>query len=282
MNGQRAGRIAAALGLVVLGGCASATPPPGTASPTPLVSSTIPTPTPAPGLDDPARKEIAMQLVSSAENSSLDWRAQYDYIEDIGDGRGYTAGIIGFCSGTGDLLEVIEAYAAAEPGNALAAFLPALRKVNGSDSHAGLGRAFVRAWRTAAKDPALQAAQDGERDQVYFDPAVAQGKLDGMGVLGEFVYYDAMVMHGPGDDPESFGGIRTAAIQKAATPAQGGDETAYLQAFLDARASVMKAEEAHADTSRIDDAQRIFLAAGNLDLAPPLHWKVYGDDYHID
>nr|WP_318767307.1 chitosanase [Lactiplantibacillus carotarum] len=40
-------------------------------------------------------------LVSSAENSSLDYRQQYRYIEDIHDGRGYTAGIIGFTSGTG-------------------------------------------------------------------------------------------------------------------------------------------------------------------------------------
>ncbi|MYS55627.1 chitosanase, partial [Streptomyces sp. SID6013] len=61
----------------------------------------------ATGLDDPAKKEIAMQLVSSAENSSLDWKAQYRYIEDIGDGRGYTAGIIGFCSGTGDMLDLV-------------------------------------------------------------------------------------------------------------------------------------------------------------------------------
>ncbi len=29
------------------------------------------------GLRDPAKKDIAMQLVSSAENSSLDWKAQY-------------------------------------------------------------------------------------------------------------------------------------------------------------------------------------------------------------
>ena len=56
-----------------------------------------------------------MQLVSSAENSSLDWRAQFDYIEDIGDGRGYTAGIIGFCSGTGDMLELVEDYTRRSP-----------------------------------------------------------------------------------------------------------------------------------------------------------------------
>ena len=36
---------------------------------------------PASGLKDPAKKEIAMRLVSAAENSSLGWQAQYHYIE---------------------------------------------------------------------------------------------------------------------------------------------------------------------------------------------------------
>src|SRR5687767_10319610 len=85
-----------------------------------------------PDLTEPHRKDVAMRLVSSAENSSLDWRAQFAYIEDIGDGRGYTAGIIGFCSGTGDMLELVEAYTVAAPGNGLARFLPALRAVNGT------------------------------------------------------------------------------------------------------------------------------------------------------
>ena len=33
----------------------------------------------ATGLNAPAKKEIAQQLVSSAENSSLEWRKQYGY-----------------------------------------------------------------------------------------------------------------------------------------------------------------------------------------------------------
>ncbi|MEO5921220.1 MAG: chitosanase [Pseudolysinimonas sp.] len=70
-------------------------------------STSSPTPSNHIDLDDPRIKEIAMSLVSTAENSSTDWRAQYSYIEDIGDGRGYTAGIIGFCSGTGDMLELV-------------------------------------------------------------------------------------------------------------------------------------------------------------------------------
>ncbi|MFF4342030.1 chitosanase [Kitasatospora sp. NPDC001540] len=234
------------------------------------------------GLDDPAKKEIAMELVSSAENSSLDWKAQYKYIEDIGDGRGYTAGIIGFCSGTGDMLELVQHYTDLKPGNVLAKYLPALEKVNGTDSHSGLGSAFVSAWKTAAKDTVFQRAQNDERDRVYFNPAVKQAKADGLRALGQFVYYDAIVMHGPGSSSDSFGGIRAAAMKKAKTPAQGGDEATYLNAFLDARKVIMKQEEAHADTSRVDTEQRVFLNAKNFDLNPPLKWKVYGDPYQIN
>ncbi|MFG1628124.1 chitosanase [Kribbella pittospori] len=235
----------------------------------------------ATGLDDPAKKEIAMQIVCSAENSSLDWKAQYKYIEDIDDGRGYTAGIIGFCSGTGDMLELVELYADRKPGNVLQKYLPALRDVDGSDSHDGLDPNYTRDWKTAAKDTAFQQCQNDERDRVYFNPSVSRGKSDGLRTLGQFCYYDAIVMHGPGNGGTSFGGIRNRALQKAKPPAQGGNETTYLNAFLDARVWAMKQEEAHSDTSRVDTAQRVWLRNGNLDLNTPLDWKVYGDPYHI-
>jgi chitosanase len=238
-------------------------------------------PAAAAGLDDPAKKEIAMKLVSSAENSSLDWKAQYKYIEDIGDGRGYTAGIIGFCSGTGDMLDLVELYADRKPGNVLARYLPALRRVDGSDSHDGLDPNFPDDWRKAARDTVFQQAQNDERDRVYFNPAVRQGKADGLRVLGQFAYYDAIVMHGDGGDSTSFGSIRRRALRQARPPAQGGDETTYLNAFLDARVWAMKQEEAHSGTHRVDTAQRVFLRQGNLDLNPPLDWKVYGDSFHI-
>ncbi|MEU5146605.1 chitosanase [Streptomyces yangpuensis] len=235
----------------------------------------------ATGLDDPAKKEIAMKIVSSAENSSLDWKAQYKYIEDIGDGRGYTAGIIGFCSGTGDMLDLVEYYTQVKPGNVLAGYLPALREVDGSDSHAGLDPHFTGDWAKAAQDAEFRRAQDHERDRVYFNPSVKQGKSDGLGVLGQFIYYDAIVMHGDGGDPTSFRNIRKRALAKAKPPSQGGNETAYLNAFLDARVWAMKQEEAHSDTSRVDTAQRVFLGKGNLNLNTPLDWKVYGDSFHI-
>ncbi|MFF0203726.1 chitosanase [Streptomyces sp. NPDC005017] len=228
-------------------------------------------------LDDPAKKEIAMKLVSTFENSSLDWRAQFAYIEDIGDGRGYTAGIIGFCSGTGDMLELVERYTAAKPGNPLARYLNALRAVNGTDSHEGLDPGFPNAWREAARDPAFQAAQEAERDRVYFNPAVSQAKSDGLRALGQFAYYDAAVMHGE----EGFRSIRRVAMSRARTPAQGGSETAYLHAFLDAREEEMRREPAHSDTTRVSTAQRRFLVEGNLHLDVPLYWSVYGEAFSI-
>ncbi|WP_394830103.1 chitosanase [Pendulispora rubella] len=233
-------------------------------------------------LAEPHKKDIAMQLVSSAENSSLDWKAQYKYIEDIHDGRGYTAGIIGFCSGTGDMLELVESYQKAKAGNVLEKYLPALRKVNGTDSHEGLDPNFKPDWEAAAADPAFQHAQDDVRDRIYFNPAVQQAKKDGLGALGQFAYYDAIVMHGPGDTPVSLGGIRKTAMGHAKTPAQGGNEVAYIRAFLDARVAAMKTEPAHTDTDRVDTEQRVFLDQGNLDLHTPLAWKVYGDNYRIE
>ncbi|MFI6075009.1 chitosanase [Actinoplanes sp. NPDC051343] len=228
-------------------------------------------------LSDPAKKEVAMELVSAAENSSLDWKAQYKYIEDIGDGRGYTAGIIGFCSGTGDMLELVQAYTRTEPGNVLAKYLPALQKVNNTDSHTGLDPNFTKDWKTAAADPVFQAAQDKERDDTYFTPAVNQAKADGLRALGQFAYYDAAVMHGFDGEQQ----IRARAIKDAKPPSQGGNETAYLQAYLNERVIEMKKEAAHDDTSRVDTEQRVFLNAGNLDLNTPLDFQTYGDPYHI-
>jgi chitosanase len=231
----------------------------------------------ATGLDSAAKKEIAFELVSSAENSTLDWRREFSYLEDIHDGRGYTGGIVGFCSGTSDMLAVVEEYTRREPRNVLAAYLPALREVDGSDSHAGLDPGFPAAWRAAAADPVFRRVQEDERDRMYFDPAVRLAERDGLRALGQFAYYDAAVMHGV----SGLRGIRARAMRRMALPAQGGDEIAYLGAFLDARVAEMLTEEAHADTTRVGTEQRRFLAASNLDLVPPLSWRVYGDPYRI-
>ena len=227
----------------------------------------------------PDKKEIANQLISSSENSSLNWRAQYRYIEDIRDGRGYTAGTVGFTSGTGDMLQLVRKYTKKRKKNPLRRFIRALKRVNGSDSHEGLGKPFVKAWRKAARDPVFQAAQDAVRDGLYFNPAVNLAKADGLNALGQFAYYDAAVVHG-------FIGmkrIRARALARAAAPSAGADETAYLNAFLDERRIEMLKEKAHsnANIQRVDLQQRKFLSEGNLELNPPLSWTVNNDNFTI-
>ncbi|MEA2168293.1 MAG: chitosanase, partial [Solirubrobacteraceae bacterium] len=115
--------------------------------------------------------------------------------------------------------------------------------------------------------------------RVYFNPSVRLAKADGLGALGQFAYYDAAVVHG-------FDGMKS--IRERAriddgvpTPTEGGDETAYLNAFMDERVVEMEKEAAHENVDRIEKAQRRFLRAGNLALDPPLKWVVYGDKYSI-
>jgi chitosanase len=123
----------------------------------------------------------------------------------------------------------------------------------------------------------MRRAQNAERDRVYFDPAVSLGKADGLNALGQFAYYDAAVVHGP----DGMKAIRKRAAAKAPTPAAGGGEIAYLEAFLDERVAEMRKEAAHEDVTRIQKAQRRFLREGNVDLKPPLRWSVYGDQYEV-
>lgn len=225
-------------------------------------------------------RNVVFSLVSSAENSSLDYEKQYSYIEDIGDGRGYTAGIIGFTTGTGDLLDVVLEYTNLQPDNVLEKYIPALENVIGTDSHEGLDPSFANDWIEASADPQMILAQDKILDDMYLSPAVEYAADDGLSALGQYIYYDALVVHGPGEDEDSFQGIRAAAIKECRTPAQGGSEEEYLLTFLDRRTKIMLKEEAHSDLSRIE-TQRSFIQDGNYNLEPPLKWTMYGDDFEL-
>ena len=83
---------------------------------------------------------------------------------------------------------------------------------------------------------------------MYFDPAVDQAKADGLGTLGQFIYYDAMVMHGPGDDPVSFGGIRRTAM-KGPDPRPGRQRDHLPERVPRRPQAAMLTEAAHDDTA---------------------------------
>jgi hypothetical protein len=157
-------------------------------------------------------QEKAFEITSTAENSTLQWWTQYRYIEDgagIGDNRGYTAGLVGFTSATGDMLDMVKNYFL--PDNAsspLASFVTGLTTCASvgqgssasSAANTNLGASFMTAWQNAAdNDAVFRKAQRDYRSDNYWDPAFAQAQADGLRALGTALYYDTYVNHGPGE-----------------------------------------------------------------------------------
>ena len=201
-----------------------------------------------------------MKIVSSAENSSLDWKAQYKYIEDIDDGRGYTAGIIGFCSGTGDMLDLVELLHRPQAGQR-ARQVPArpargrrhrLARRSRPELHRGLED---RGRRHRLQDRPERRARPGLLQPVR----CTRARPTASAPSASSSTTTPSSCTAPAATPPASATSASAPSTKAKPPSQGGNETTYLNAFLDARVWAMKQEEAHSDTSRVDTAQRVFL-----------------------
>lgn len=235
----------------------------------------------------PAQKRRADMLISVFENAAL--KPQYAYIEDLRDGRGYTAGRAGFCSGTGDMLEVVRLYLGGRPGAALAAWLPRLEELalRHSASVSGLD-GFPAAWKAAAKDPLFRAAQDEVSDRLYYLPALELA--GGLGLRKDFskiALYEAAIQHGLGDDRDGLPAMVKRASSAAKPPASGGAESAWLESFLQVRLQTLRqaadpatAAEWAASAGRAEAMLAVF-RSGNLDFAGPVTLRPFGDSFTI-
>jgi hypothetical protein len=86
---------------------------------TTAVAETFTTTESSPGALSSELKSCIEQMISVFENESTSLK--YDYIENLHDGRGYTAGPYGFLIADGDLLQVVEVYDGMRPNNVLSA-----------------------------------------------------------------------------------------------------------------------------------------------------------------
>ena len=224
-----------------------------------------------------AQKHRAEQLTSLFENSTTE--LQYAYIEDIKDGRGFTAGRAGFCTGTGDFYEVVVAYTLKVPHNPLAPFLPEL-KLLAEKSSARTSRLphIVRAWKEAAKDPAFRAVQDGVVDKLYYSVAMAFADEHGCRLpLTLAALYDAIIQHGAGSDADGLPALldRTSRVV-GGDPRHGVDEKRWLKVFLRVRRQDLACADdpgTRAAWSESTGRADVFLSLadeGNYDLAGPL------------
>lgn len=166
------------------------------------------------------------QIVSVFENS--DTNIRYDYIENLNDGRGFTAGKVGFTTATGDLYLVATRY------SGLHNFLTVLRERAESNSASTLGLEDLPAvWKHLALDAKFKAVQDQVAEELYRRPARNYLKqIQYKSALTYLIFYDTLVQHGNGDDADGF----TAILNRVSTAT---DEKTFLLNFLQVREQVL-------------------------------------------
>lgn len=187
------------------------------------------------------QKERAEKLISLFENGSTEFH--YDYIEALGDGRGYTCGRTGFTTATGDAYLLIKQYTEEVENSPLAIYLTRLEELSVSTSDSILGlEGFEESFRQAVKDPIFRALQDELQDQIYYYPAVKIAEEIGLkSALAYAIFYDTILQHGNGEDPDSIKGIvskveETYGENITRSPV---DEKRFLAAFLIARRNIL-------------------------------------------
>ena len=234
------------------------------------------------------QRHRADQMVSVFENGTT--KPQYAYAENHGDGRGVTAGRIGFTTSDGDALTVVRTYTKAEPGNPLARFVPELerlRKANSEDTDGLPEDRYVAAWKRAAHDRAFRRAQDEQIDRRYYDPAMREADRAGLRTpLARAELYDTAVQHGAGTDPDSLHALVRRTTKKAGTVEEAGEKK-WLDTFLSTRAANLRspsnsatAEEWKESVDRVEAVRRL-ADRGNYDLEGPYRLKAFGGSYTI-
>ncbi|MFE3770257.1 chitosanase [Streptomyces sp. NPDC059122] len=170
---------------------------------------------------------------------------QYAYIADLHDGCGYTAGWIGFCSQSGDMLGLVKAYNAAAPRNVLAKYTTVLQRLadSGSEDTGALGGAFVRDWKKAAQDPVFRRVQIQVGHDTYLTPAMKLSAQEGVkSELGRENLFDTALMMGQGSD-DCDGMVKIAHETDkvlGGNPASGVDEARWLARFNTVRQEHLK------------------------------------------
>ncbi|CAM0142077.1 COP9/signalosome complex subunit Csn2 [Umbelopsis sp. WA50703] len=148
------------------------------------------------------------RLTSLYENSDI--YLHFGYCQNLDDGRGYTSGIIGFCTGTGDALQVIQAYNKLVPQpNEFSRYYDTIVSLaqNQDDDTSNIPY-WCQIWQAVSRDPAngplFRQAQMEIADGVDYVPAMNISNNLGLRyAVSRGQMYDALVQHGNDTDPDS-------------------------------------------------------------------------------
>ena len=212
--------------------------------------------------------DIILKLVSIAENSSTNWKKQINYIEDIKDGRGYTISIVGFCTGTGDFIQVLREIQKLDNNHVLVKFIPLVEKVDGSDSVKGLESLPSVMNSIGINNTIFNQAMWNIIYKLYWGPALdfcSKKKINSQ--LSHYIAYDTILNFGNLNDFKNI--IDT-------------NETSFLTKFLIIKQQKIKdGNYGNSKNNRVD-MQKFILSTKNFNLNKPIKVSCYGDDFIIN
>jgi len=245
----------------------------------------------------PEQRLIADQYISIFENATT--VIKYDYASDIGDGRGITAGRAGFNSATGGMLIVIEKYTKIKPDNSLSKYIVELKRLNKLYADNGYTLSvesantsnlvgLKSAWVENASFSEFRKVQDDVVDELYFTPALEEGKKLGLKMpLSLLSLYDTQIQHGK----SGLSKIVAKATQMTGglTPKSGADELEWLRNFNNYRKEVLNSNPTlwGGSTKRVDklieliDAKNTELRPFELRIKYPNHPTWSDDVYYL-
>jgi len=82
---------------------------------------------------DESSADTILSLISLPENSTTSWWTNYNFAKCLGDLRGWTVSLFGACSGTGDLLMILEELQKINPAHKLCKYIRPMKKTFGDD-----------------------------------------------------------------------------------------------------------------------------------------------------
>jgi chitosanase len=221
--------------------------------------------------------DTILSLVSIAENSSIDWSAQYKYCEDIGDRRGFTLNLCGFCTGTHDFLWLVQNLQTFSPNHPLVKLLPALKAIDGTPSHKGIENLpnIIQSLQGNDLFDYITATWNAIR-HFYWDTATDMANSLGLTYpICKGQLYDISL---------NSGDFRVLKYVTAKPPSQGGNELTYLKDLQAQWLNFITKVDKTLNNKQPDRALmwQSITTTGNYNLDRPISVTCYGDNFVIN
>lgn len=250
-----------------------------------LKSSTPPTPPPSPDTHIPVdvvpqlstlgfteeAADTILSLISLPENSTTEWWKQYNYAELLRDCRGWTVTLYGACSGTGDLLMILNELQKLNPKHKLVKYIAPMKKVKGDNIKGleNLGKDINSLgddteWQSAVWKIYIQLYWNFARN--FSDKLVNRPGPKLTSPLTRGFMVDTALNHG--SDMSSFSPILKGMKNQNET-----DEKKWFLDFAESRRKLLKSGFQSLDTSKTGDRCTLWtklMDDGNVNLVRPI------------